>query len=204
MNIDTNSDNFNYSGYQVVRGEFFAHLKEPSITFNNCKIYVNSSCLNKFPNTEFIQILVNKEKKKLVVRPCTEDERDSFCWCSKSKKRKPKHITCRIFYAKIFNMMNWNPEYRYKLIGKLINSNNESIFVFDLNAAQTYRKIYRNNISEHSRQPSFPSDWREQFGIPYEEHQKSLKINILDGYAVFELKEKIRKDIKDNEQYFTN
>lgn len=31
-------NNFNYDGYQVVRGEFFAHLNEPSITFNNNKL----------------------------------------------------------------------------------------------------------------------------------------------------------------------
>ena len=28
---------FNYEGYQVVRREFFAHINEPSVTFNNYK-----------------------------------------------------------------------------------------------------------------------------------------------------------------------
>lgn len=28
---------FNYDGYQVVRREFFAHINEPSVTFNNYK-----------------------------------------------------------------------------------------------------------------------------------------------------------------------
>ena len=27
-------DSFSYDGYQVVRGEFFAHIYEPSFTFN--------------------------------------------------------------------------------------------------------------------------------------------------------------------------
>ena len=49
---------FSYNGYQVVRGEFFAHIKEPSITFNNYKIYVNSACLNKIPHINFVHILV--------------------------------------------------------------------------------------------------------------------------------------------------
>lgn len=26
---------FNYEGYQVVRQEFFAHVNEPAVTFNN-------------------------------------------------------------------------------------------------------------------------------------------------------------------------
>ena len=35
---------FNYDGYQVVRREFFAHINEPSVTFNNYKFYVNTAC----------------------------------------------------------------------------------------------------------------------------------------------------------------
>ena len=31
-------ENFSYEGYQVVRGEFFAHLREPGITFSNGKL----------------------------------------------------------------------------------------------------------------------------------------------------------------------
>ncbi len=40
-------DAFSYNGYQVVRGEFFAHLYEPSITFNNCRVSVNTACIRK-------------------------------------------------------------------------------------------------------------------------------------------------------------
>ena len=30
-------DNFDFDGFQVVRREFFAHIREPSISFNSCK-----------------------------------------------------------------------------------------------------------------------------------------------------------------------
>ena len=33
-------ENFNFDEFQVVRREFFAHLQEPSVSFNNCKFYV--------------------------------------------------------------------------------------------------------------------------------------------------------------------
>ena len=35
--IDMGED-FDFNDYQVVRREFFAHIKEPSITFNECKV----------------------------------------------------------------------------------------------------------------------------------------------------------------------
>ena len=34
------------------------------------------ACLNKLPTVEYIQILVNQDTKKLVIRPCREDEKD--------------------------------------------------------------------------------------------------------------------------------
>ena len=57
-------DSFNYDGYQVVRGEFFSHLHEPCITFNNFKVYMNTACIKKLPETDYVQILVNQEQKK--------------------------------------------------------------------------------------------------------------------------------------------
>ena len=55
----TDIPDFNFDGYQVVRGEFFAHLYEPSITFNNYKVAVNTACIRKIPDFDFIQILVH-------------------------------------------------------------------------------------------------------------------------------------------------
>ncbi len=53
MNTQTNNerntipvaedDAFSYDGYQVVRGEFFAHTYEPSFTFNSNKVSVNTA-----------------------------------------------------------------------------------------------------------------------------------------------------------------
>lgn len=79
-------DNFSYDGYQVVRREFFAHIQEPSITFSNFKVYVNQICVNKLPDVEFVQMLVNSDTKILAIRPCEESDRDSFPWAGKGEK----------------------------------------------------------------------------------------------------------------------
>ena len=67
--IDMGED-FDFEGFQVVRREFFAHLTEPAVTFNNCRFYVNSACLNKFPDTDYVQVLVNRNTKIMALRPC--------------------------------------------------------------------------------------------------------------------------------------
>ena len=45
-------EQFDYTGYQIVRGEFFAHTFEPAIVFNKGKVSVNSACLRKLPETD--------------------------------------------------------------------------------------------------------------------------------------------------------
>ena len=179
--------NFNYDGFQVVRGEFFAHIYEPSITFNRRKVYLNTACIKKFPEIDYVQILVNSEEKKLAVRPCSGEEKDSFLWCT--AKRKPKQISCKIFSGMIADLMQWNPEYRYKLLGKLIRSNDEYLFIFDLKTSEMYeRKIEEGSEKpKTSRTPIFPEEWKNQFGLPVEEHKKQLQINLFEGYAVFGL-----------------
>ena len=183
-------DSFDFDGFQVVRREFFAHLTEPAVTFNNCKFYVNSACLNKFPDTDYVQVLVNRNTKIMALRPCTENARDSFAWCSTSKgKRKPKQTTCKLFFAKIVSMMEWNPDYRYKLLGKMIHANGEYMLAFDLTATEVYQRVFpEGSKPKSSRTPVFPAEWQDQFGLPYKEHQQSMQINIFDGYAIYSIK----------------
>ena len=135
--------------------------------------------------------LVNKDTKILAIMPCPANARDSFSWCSLSKgKRKPKQITCKLFFAKVFSMMGWNPDHRYKILGKLIHANGETLIAFDLTATEIYqRTVSEGSKPRTSRIPVFPAEWQNQFGLPYNEHKQSLQVDILNGYAVYSIKD---------------
>ena len=86
--------------------------------------------------------------------------------------------------------MDWNPDYRYKMLGKLIQSGSEHLFIFDLTAAETYQRILNaGEKPKTSRTPVFPAEWKNQFGLPVEEHRKLLQVNIFEGYTVFGIKD---------------
>lgn len=184
-------EDFNFENYQVVRREFFAHMSEPSITFNLCKFYANAACIKRFPKADYAQVLIDREHKILALRPCEEFARDSFPWSKTTKgKREAKAITCKLFFAKIFDMMGWNPDYRYKLLGKVIHSNGEYLLAFDLTATEVYqRTITEDSKPKSSRTPTFPANWQNQFGLPYYEHKQSMQINIFEGYAIYSVRE---------------
>ena len=182
---------FKVAVYQVVRREFFAHTNEPSITFNNFKVYVNAACLSRFPSVDYVQVLVNSDSKILAIRPCREEERDAFSWCVPgSARRKPRQITCRLFFVKVFSLMDWNTDYRYKLLGKVIHANDEYLIAFDLSATEVYQRVFKDGEKpKTSRTPVFPEGWQNQFGLPFKEHRNSMQVNIFEGYAVYGIKE---------------
>lgn len=191
-------DNFSYDGFQVVRGEYFYHRNEPCITISDFKLTFNASCLRKVPNVDFVMVLINPNTKMMVIRPATDDVKDSFIW--KTASNKPKPITCRIFYAKILELMEWDSECRYKLIGKLVKRQDEYLFVFDLKAYEAYQRSITvtpegKEKRTTSRRPLYPEEWKNQFGLPVDEHRKRLHLNIYDGYAVFGLKEAAQQPI---------
>ncbi len=38
-------------------------------------------------------------------------------------------------------------------------------------------------IKKRNRIPFYPSDWKDSFGLPVEEHKKALEINMCEGYV---------------------
>ena len=86
------------------------------------------------------------------------------------------------------SLMGWNPDYRYKLLGKLIQANGEYLIAFDLNSTEVYqRTISEGAKPKTSRTPVYPASWQNHFGLPFEEHKKSLQVNLFSGYAVLSI-----------------
>ena len=86
----------------------------------------------------------------------------------RKEKRKPKQTTCKLFFAKIVSMMEWNPDYRYKLLGKLIHANRQYMIAFDLTATEVYQRTFPREGAKPktSRTPVFPAGWQDQFSLP--------------------------------------
>lgn len=186
-------DHIEYTGYEVVRREYFAHLREPSVVISDYKIKLNSASLKKIPSADYVQLLVNQETKKLAARPCLEEDKDSLC--IRTKKGLPRAVTGRLFVAKLFSLMGWNPEYKYKILGKLVQGNDDAILLFDLNAPQIFKRVVvADGKTKTSRTPIFPESWKNQFGLPVEEHAQQLATNQFQGFTVFGIKEEPRKE----------
>lgn len=133
---------FSYDGYQVVRRELFAHLREPAVVIRRDSVTFNTACISGLEDAVYIQILVNQDNKKMVIRKCEENDKDALRWCiAKPDKRKSRKMSNKIFSAMMYEMMGWDLDCRYKILGHKITFEGETIYVFDLLETEIYLDI---------------------------------------------------------------
>lgn len=177
--IGNDEEVISLAGYQVTRAEFFAHQREPSITIWNDRIKFNMACIRRFPGVTHIQLMIHPIEKRLVIRPCNPDFADAIRWVSGGgeKEIKNRDMICRIFAAKVFDLMNWEPQYRYKMLGKPAVCDGEILFLFKLTDFELFL-----STGKRRRVSYLPEDWRDYFGVPALQHEGAYTINLADGY----------------------
>ena len=82
---------------------------------------------------------------------------------------------CKFFSAKIFDLMGWDEQYKYKILGRPASCDGEALFLFKLNDFELF-------VSGKRRGSYLPSEWRDYFGVPVEKHENEYKIDFADGY----------------------
>lgn len=135
------------------------------------------ACLRRFPGVTHIQILIHPEQKRLIIRPCEPDAPDSLRWArgGGEKELQNRDLICKIFAAKVFDLMGWDKQYRYKMMGKPAICDNEMLFLFKLTDFELF-------VNGKRSKGYLPGDWRDYFGTPVDQHEDSYKINLADGY----------------------
>lgn len=89
---------FSYDGYQVVRKELFAHLRDPAIVIRKDSITFNTACITGLEDVVYVHVMFNNDLKRIVVRGCDENDKDALRWCvAKPDKRKSRKMSCKPF-----------------------------------------------------------------------------------------------------------
>lgn len=173
------AEEVNLAGFQVTRGQLFSHLREPTVTFWEDRIRFNMACLRRFPQVTHIQLLIHPDQKRLIIRPCDPDAPDSLRWATKggsSDELKNRDMICRIFAAKVYDLMNWEKNVRYKVMGRPAVAKGEALFLFKLTDSEQFITSGRKTKSYLN------GEWRDYFGLPVEQHEEAYHIDLADGY----------------------
>lgn len=120
-------------GYEVVRSQYFATLRNAAMTIANGKISFNTACLKKFENVEYVELLLNSVSRCIAVRPCAEDNPNAIHWgklhedrwCALSK-------SCRGLAKTLFDIMEWDEDLKCRFRGDYIENEGQKVMLFRL------------------------------------------------------------------------
>lgn len=186
---------FSYDGYQVVRKELFAHLRDPAIVIRKDSITFNTACISGLEDVVYVHVMFNSDLKRIVVRGCDENDKDALRWCiAKPDKRKSRKMSCKPFSELVYNEMGWDSDCRYKILGYRINFEGETLYVFDLLVPEIFHEGQKRKKGESAPQSEetkpvntrtgfYPDDIAGTFGVPVEEHLKESEVKQIDGYV---------------------
>lgn len=166
---------FNLDGYQVVRSEFLQmRFEGPSITITGEKISFNKFCVQKFENISYVQMLLHPAERKIAIRPCSSSSVHSIRW--RPDPEKPvysKTLNCQHFGNALYTIMEWNPDYTYKVRGTWAVRGCEQIIVFNLPHATPVMVVAPEDSEsscQRKRVSLCPEEWADDFGEEFYEH----------------------------------
>ena len=192
---------FDYDGYQVARRELFAHLRDPAIVIRKDSVTFNTACIAGLEDVVYVNIMFNSTLKRLVVKGCNENDKDALRWCvAKPDKRKSRKMSCRLFSELLYKEMGWASDCRYKILGYRIEFEGESLYVFDLVAAEVFHERKKKQSDEvmpteasaenkeevqpvNTRKGYYPDDIAGSFGVPVAQHRQESEVRQMDGYV---------------------
>lgn len=198
---------FSYDGYQIVRKELFAHLRDPAITIRKDSVTFNTACIEGLEDVVYIHMMFNRELKRIVVEGCDENDKDALRWCiAKPDKRKSRKMVGKPFSELVYREMGWDENCRYKILGYRIQFEGKTLYVFDLMVPEIFHErksrkkneqasqevaempnedAQNNNAAEtevNTRKGYYPDDVANTFGVPVEQHRADTEIQQMDGY----------------------
>ena len=179
------------SGFQVLRKEFSSHKFDAAITLSSTGITFNSACIRFYEDTNHVQILIDEKNNRIAIRSCDDYEHNAMKWArnqKKDNKRVPRPIKAPPACERLFQVMGWNIDYRYKMLGIRKVFDDADIVLFLMDEAEIF-------VTEHQTLPDgkvvrkshnfLPPQWQYSFGDYVDEHDRKQLIDKMSAVELF-------------------
>ncbi len=182
--------NFDLSGYEIVRAQFFSTRFDPAVAISDGGIVFNTACLKKFEDVEYVELLLNSVEKCIAVRPCAKENPNAIRWGTlRNGKWAVLPKSCKGFADPLYYLMDWKADCKYRLRGQYHGIGDEQMMIFDLkepeiiaheraeqNTEETPETASVESLEESETEPTsepeaksvrttyFPKNWVSSFG----------------------------------------
>lgn len=186
IQFEVEAGDFDLRGFEIARGEFFDSPRKPHAILYHKFMTFSTTCVRKFGNQNYIELLINPISRKLAIRPTTKENRNSIMFAKPEKGvMHPRTIPTAAFSETLFNLLGWNIENKYRVLGTLYEQDGELAYVFDTQDSEAYFKPnvipadgtptdYQPLLPSGKRIRAIPESWTSSFGKQFYAHEKSI------------------------------
>jgi len=173
-------------GVELVDGELLCPTYKSKITLAIDGFTFNSACVRLFNDTQFIELVFDKQMQRLIILPSTPIKKESVKFALvKDNMNKPRKTAARKFCALLFDQMGWSVECRYRIMAIYQKLEGQELLVFNLDEAVEVQMTTivkddgkRKTIYEYL----LPVRFREHTGHDYGEVRERQRVNLDDMF----------------------
>ena len=179
--------------YVVPPKMFFSMIKKPAVSIKARSLEFNMSAIRLFEGVRYILPMLSERKKRMVVAICAEEELSSVEWARlKKDKWVNRSITCPEYAQNIYKMMGWKSDCRYKVYGRLANSERGLILIFEFATAVMFDPLPEEYFDKRTGKMKkrinkfYPDEIRMKLGRSYSDYEASQRgssFESLSGYT---------------------
>ena len=129
-------------GFQVVSGSMFSQMLEPVVRISRTGMAFNGTCISrmnritgekgipKLIRQQYVEMLFNPVERMIAVRPCTKDHPNAIRWAD--DKGKSVSFGSKAFCTILYNLLDWDEEYTFRVPAIVRRRGEEIVLFFDL------------------------------------------------------------------------
>lgn len=180
-------------GYELPPRTQFSMLSKPTLSIKYREFTCNMACIRLFEGVKYVLPIVNRAKKRFAIVPCAEEESSSVQWArEKDGKWDNRTIVSLEFIEKIYAMMGWDRNCRYKILGRVANSSSGLILIFDLEEAIFFAPKATEYVDKETgkvikrKAVYYPDEYKDRIGKSYNDYVAVRQMSIfefLEGYV---------------------
>ncbi len=209
MEVNRQLEYESFDGYEVPPPTQFSMLKKPAISIKYGKFICNMAAIRLFEGIRYVIPMANENKKRFAIVPCAEEESGSVEWARQRNKDNTwvnKDVTSIDFTENIYKLMGWNRECRYKVHGRVKNSERGLILVFELTEAIMYepnKEDYVDPITGETKKRQvkyYPDFYKNRIGRSYNDYAAAKQMSMFESTESYVDADGLAAQIKEVEE----
>ena len=187
--------------FEVLRTEMASSMFKPKMVIGYESISFTKACVQLLADTLYINILIDRQKQRIIVLPVHKHAKDALRWCNmKDGEIVKRTCTARKFGEKLYEMMHWVKENKYRILAYYQKIEEVRLLVFNLNEYEMvvpeFITTKTGKVIKHGK-VYHPSEWEKGFGMPLSEHSVANNVELNAHYTLSDKDKEVRiSDVK--------